>query len=58
MIRKFKFQAADGTLIEMDCDERFMAMIREKIGLLSEEPITEAHVKHVFNETIKGVLRT
>jgi hypothetical protein len=30
VIRKLEFQAADGTLIELDCDERFLTMVREK----------------------------
>lgn len=54
MIRKLEFQAADGTLIELDCDERFLTMVREKIGLLEGEPITDAHLRYIFTEVLKG----
>jgi hypothetical protein len=57
VVRKFEFDAADGTRVELECDERFMAMVREKIGLLDGEPITEAHVRYIFTEAIKGAAR-
>jgi len=57
VVRKFEFEAADGTRVELECDERFMAMVRDKIGLLESEPVTEAHVRHIFTEAIKGAAR-
>lgn len=57
MVRKIEFKAADGTLVELECDERFMAMVREKIGLLDGEEVTEEHVRHIFTEAIKGAAR-
>ncbi len=54
MVRKIEFRAADGTQVELECDERFLALVREKIGLLEGEEITEEHLRHIFTEAIKG----
>ncbi len=54
MVRKIEFRAADGTLVELECDERFLALVRDKIGLLEGEEITEEHLRHIFTEAIKG----
>ncbi len=57
MLKKFEFKTADGTIVELECDDRFMTMIRQKMGLLNYEPITEAHIKYIFTEVIKGAVR-
>jgi hypothetical protein len=54
VVRKIEFRAADGTLVELECDERFLALVRDKIGLLEGEEITEEHLRHIFTEAIKG----
>jgi hypothetical protein len=57
-LRKIEFRAADNTLVELECDDRFLALVREKVGLLEIEEITEAHLKYIFTEVIKGATRT
>jgi hypothetical protein len=54
VIRKINFQTADGTSVMLECDEKFLSMVREKIGLLDGEEITDIHIKHIFTEVIKG----
>lgn len=54
MIHKINFQTADGTSVMLECDEKFLAMAREKIGLLDGEELTDSHIKYIFTEVIKG----
>jgi hypothetical protein len=54
---KFEFTISDGTHVELDCDERFMKMARDKIGLLDNEIVTVEHVKFIFMESLKGAAK-
>lgn len=54
MSTTFEFDASDGTHIQLECNEKFLQFVRDKIGLLQEETITAAHVRLVFMQTIRS----
>lgn len=58
MEKKIVFSVADGSNVELDFDSRLENVVRRELGLLSNEIVTEDHVKHVFLRLIRQAART
>ena len=55
MTVKYEFDAADGTHVELDCDDRFLELVRSRLGISSNELIQTEDIKHIFIESLKGI---
>lgn len=53
---KYEFCLPDGSNVELDCDQRFLDIVRDRFQLTEDEEVTSQHVKRMFLDSIVGAL--